>query len=305
MLRQLLLTVGVPVLLSSVILLGSAMLYIFTDSWRPVKLGGAIAFGFSFFVSFSLINGGVPGLPPVSSVNWLPYFALAAAVLSMMEAEGGFSWSVRWGLRLALLVAAGITMLLPVLGDPGPVVKVVWVIGLSAVIAGIWWQVDRLQDELEGFVLPLIYLCCTTFASVLCVLAFQYASMAQYIGVIAALCGVFFVFSFLDRSRSVFRGAHAGFMLLFPLMLLSAWFLSANAQAGSWPFLALAVLPVLVILVRVPVLRGPLNSFQRNVCVAAVVVAIGLLFSSWTWYYQESVRATDPGRSETYDDYGY
>jgi hypothetical protein len=88
-------------------------------------------------------------------------------------------------------------------------------------------------------------------------------------------------------------------------MLLSAWFLSADARTGSWPFLALAVLPVLVLLVRVPTLKFTMGSLQRNICVATVVMAFGLLISSWVWYHQGVDGSIDPGSSETYDDYGY
>jgi hypothetical protein len=306
MLKQLFFTVGVPMLLTSVLLFGGYLLYIFTDSWRPMDWAGAAGFGLSFFVAFCLINGGIPEFPPAASVNWIAYFALITALLGPFEREIPVPEWGRWIGRV-LLMGLGISLLLyPVLKHSSAGVALAWIVGSSVGALLTWGAVIQLDDQMDGYVVPLSYLLCSTFASLLLVGALQYGSMAQYAGAFATICGVFTGASILNRSRSVLGGARPALLVLFPMMLLGGWFYASDVQSGAWPFLLLAVLPVCVSLGLMPFLKQRLSRWTRGLSGVLSIFVLGSLLTGAVWFVQQETGSTGSNgdSTDTYEDYG-
>ncbi len=294
-------------IVTSVFLLGAYLLFIFTDSWRPMDWAGAAGFGGAFFVSFCLINGGVPQFPPADSVNWVGYIGGLTIFLGPFEREIPAPEWGRWIGRGILSFCAISLLLYPSLQHRSVWSAFLWIGGASTVLLLVWGAVQQLDEKVDGFVFPLTYMLVSTVASVLLIGSFQYGSMAQYSGAYATICGVFLGVSLLNRSRSVLGGARPALLVLFPMILLSGWFYASDVQSGAWPFLLLSVLPVGVSIGFLPFLKPRLSRFQKGISGVFSVFVLGSLLAGAVWFAQhDSGSSGDSGDNsgEMYEDYG-
>ncbi|MBV9491814.1 MAG: hypothetical protein JO069_19135, partial [Verrucomicrobia bacterium] len=94
----------------------------------------AIAWGFGYFCGHITATGW-PGLPPVESTNWLPYFALAATLLAVLdEALAAGAW-VRLLVFASFAIGAMSLLLRPKLEGAGVLGEGLLWVAVSAAVA--------------------------------------------------------------------------------------------------------------------------------------------------------------------------
>src|ERR1700730_9063717 len=244
----------------------------FALSWgkeRARSALGPLAIGLAYFSGHLVITGWVP-FPPADTTNWLPYFALAAAVLGALC--GALPTKVWARLLIFAVVSAGsLRLLLKPKFSYGwsPTEGCIWLACLAGAMVGLALVLDALTRrsataiEMPAF---LLITCAGTFGALM-------LSGSMLLGQFAAVLGaaVFGSLVFTARKVALGRGIVPVFSLLLVALLLSGYFF-AELPAASAVLLAFAS-----VLALVPIgLPGKLLPFGVRAALVSIPILVAL-----------------------------
>jgi hypothetical protein len=203
---------------------------------------GPLALGIAYFAGHLFAAGWVP-LPPADTTNWLPYFALTAAVLGVLS---GMLTIKAWarGLIFALVSVVALRMLLKAKFSYGWSLSegYIWVACLAGAMVLHAVIVDALvRRSATAFELPafLVIICAGTFGALMLSGSMLLAQFAAVLG-----AGAFGTLVFTIRRVALGRGIVPVFSLLMGALIVSGYFF-AELPAISAALLALA--PILAL----------------------------------------------------------
>jgi hypothetical protein len=134
----------------------------------PLALGIGYALGHAG-ASEWLTSGELPPIPPLNATDWLPWLALVAMIVGLVEALWPSPAWARWENRLLLTVATLWLLIGPIyrsLWEPEQWKGAVWVCGLGAGILVFWGVLEGLSCRRgRGMLLPLAVLAGGTAAA--------------------------------------------------------------------------------------------------------------------------------------------
>jgi hypothetical protein len=246
----------------------------FALSWgkeRARSALGPLAIGLAYFSGHLVITGWVP-FPPADTTNWLPYFALAAAVLGALC--GALPTKVWARVLIFAVVSAGALRLLlkpKFLYSWSPTEGYVWVACLAGAMVGLAIILDALMRrsataiEMPAF---LLIICGGTFGALM-------LSGSMLLGQFAAVLGaaVFGSLVFTARNVALGRGIVPVFSLLLAPLLLSGYFF-AELPAASAVLLAFAS-----VLALVPIGLGKLLAFGVRAALVSIPILVALVLA--------------------------
>lgn len=233
---------------------------------------GALALGLAYLSGHLLITGWV-AFPPADTTNWLPYFALATAVLgafcSVLEINA-------WQRMLVFgLVSAGALRLLlkPKFSYGWSLPEgYLWVMGLAGAMVVLAIVIDALvRRAATAFEMPafLLIICAGTFGALM-------LSGSILLGQFAAVLGaaVFGSLVFTARRISFGRGIVPVFSMLLSALVISGHFF-AELPVASALLLAFAPVPALI-----PIgLRGKLLTSALRIALVSIPVTVAMIWA--------------------------
>jgi hypothetical protein len=242
--------------------------------WGKERAGGALgplAIGFAYLSGHLVITGWVP-FPPADTTNWLPYFALAAAVLgASCEVLATKAWARV--LIFALVSTGALRLLLKPkfqygwsLGEGW-----LWVACLVCALVLLAVILDALARHAATAVeIPAFLLIVSSGTSGGLMLSGSML-LGQFAAVLAA--AVFGTLVFTIRRVSLGRGIVPIFALLLVALLLSGYFF-AELPATSAALMAFA--PVLAL---IPIRMLTLPAFPVRVALVSVPILVALVLA--------------------------
>jgi hypothetical protein len=233
---------------------------------------GPLAIGLAYLSGHLVITGWVP-FPPADTTNWLPYFALAAAVLGALC---GVLPIKPWArvLIFAVVSAGALRLLLKPKFQYGwsPTQGCIWVACLAgamvllAIILDVLVRRSATASEMPAF---LLIICAGTFGALM-------LSGSMLLGQFAAVLGaaVFGSLAFTARKVALGRGIVPVFSLLVGALVASGYFF-AELPATSAVLLAFA--PILAL---IPIgMPSKLLASGIRVALVSVPVAVALVLA--------------------------
>lgn len=263
--RDIVFGVGLPVLLSAIVLL---------IAWAPWRArgpiagghwGGPLAFAGSFVLAFVGGNNGLPQFPPIQVTDWLPFIAAGAAAIGLADATLQLRRSVRWAIGCACIAAATWLLLRPLPAETHSLsTKLGWLV-MRTIIWGAWWiAIDGLSRDSPGPSVPrdlLIVTATTALVLLMCskLLGLLGGSLAVSLAVFAAVG--------LVSPASMARGGVLVLATLLSGLLICGLFYASLAR-GNAVLLLLAT--VLTAAGRFPPVKN-LTGWKRHVVQMALV----------------------------------
>jgi hypothetical protein len=243
--------------------------------WGKERARGALAplaLGFAYFVGHFFIAGWVR-VPPSDTTNWLPYFALVAA---LQGAACAMLPTNRWTrVVIFALVSAGVlTLLLKPKSQFGwsPGESLIWVLCLMCALVLLAVILDALTRRTTAAVeIPAILLvtCGGTFGALMLSGSML---LAQYAAILAG--AVFGTLVFSVRNVPLGRGIVPVFSLLLGALLVSGYFF-AELPAAAAALLAFAPAFALI-----PIgLRSKVLAFGVRVTLVSVPILLALVLA--------------------------
>lgn len=261
---------------------------LFWGKERAQRTLGPLALGLAYLSGHLVITGWVP-FPPADTTNWLPYLALAAAVLAALFSPASFPEgraSARPGLGGELKLPAWARVVIFAVVCAGALrllLKPKFLYGWSltegcvwvACLAGAMVLLAIILDALVGrsataIEMPalLLIICAGTFGALM-------LSGSILLGQFAAVLGAAVVGSLVLTGRKVAlgRGIVPVFTLLLVALLLSGYFF-AELPASSAVLIAFA--PVLALL---PIWMPALPAFLVRAALVSVPILVALVLA--------------------------
>ncbi len=200
-------------------------------AWRPWRRdesitggawGGAIGFGMGYLIAHTAAVGWPP-LRPVDVTQWLPYVAVAAAGLGLVESLGMMNRWLRWGFRFSLSAAAVWLLLRPMFEYRWTVPQgALWLIVLAMAMFITWMSLDTLARQVRGACGPLTILIVAGGGGIVLVVS-KVASLGQLSGAVAAMAGASLVVTWWNGARSLAPGATAVVTILLGYLWLEGY----------------------------------------------------------------------------------
>jgi hypothetical protein len=221
------------------------------------RWGPALALGTSYALGHAAIQGWIaaherPPFPPLDAPDWLPWLALAAMGLGLLEvAWPGPAWS-RWENRL-LLTGGMLWLLLNSQFQARWATNaegVRWLVGLGAGVLAFWGVLEALADRLGG-ALPLPLLIQAGGTAAVELLSGSLAQ-AEFAAVLAAALGLTWVASWFGPALSLSRGAVPVVAVALSGLILSGYFFAFVPAASA---LLLAAAPLALYVDRIGPIR--------------------------------------------------
>jgi len=241
---------------------GGVLLAAWLFKWRTRAWPAAVALGAGYATSHALIRG-APEALPADATQLLFHFALAGALLGVVEAK--LPVAARWGAR-AVLAAVVPWLLLRGLAEhtwESTLEAALWYAGLGFGLFAVWSVLEWRAGKLVGPAQPLVF-CLVAGGGALALAEGRSGMLGQMAGALAAALGPLVLLALLEPRRSA-RGAIPVFVLL----------LAALAMSGHF-FAELPAASALLLLV------APLAAVRRSwlgAAVALVLVAVAVYLS--------------------------
>lgn len=292
-LRDIVFTVALPAAWSAIVLL---------IAWRPWRgrapiaerfWGGPLALAGSLTLSFVGALRGPPPFPPNEVTDWLPYIAVAAAVIGMADATLQIPRNVRWAIGCGCIAAATWLLIRPLPAETHSLLtKLGWLV-MRAVIWGGWWiAIDALSHDSRGASVPRDLLIVT--ASSALVLMMSGSKLLGLLGGSLAASLAVFVAVGLFAELSMARG---GVLVLATLLsgLLICGLFYASLSRGNAVLLLLAA--VLTAAGRFRPVRNLTGWKQHVVRIVLVSVPAGLALALAAAEFAKSMSESGSGYS--------
>jgi hypothetical protein len=278
---------GYGVLLPGAVTLAVLVLVLRRDLARPggdlLAVAAGLVAGFTALALTGQITWGF--LRPDESWDWLPGLTLVACFVGIVErrllsAPGKQSVSLaaaRWALRLAVGAAAA-WLLVGTQAKLEPVPGW-WYAVLTLVIAGLW-GLERLARDWPGAGLPVL-LALVVVAAAAVVELVGFGTLAQTMGVLAAVCGACAVAGWLWPRAPVAAGTVPAFAVLLPGLLFVTYFRTYSySDVPAASYLLVLAAPLLLAVTLLPPLgrlsRGWLALLRTAAVLALLAVAVAL-----------------------------
>ncbi len=219
---------------------------------------------------------GWPSFPAAESIQWLFYFAIAAAVLGILQSLWPDPLWLRWGSRLLLTTGLLWFFLEPIREyEWEGAARWYWLVGLAVAMLGVWASLGSLAERLPGASLALVLIIVTTGTSVVA-LRSGFAKFAQLGGVLTATLGACWLIALRKPSFSLAPGGIDVVAVILCGLWLGIYFF-AEMPAGAGVLLALA--PSLAWLSQLALVRklNPWVAASINAVLVAVPVVIAIL----------------------------
>ncbi|HHN73919.1 MAG TPA: hypothetical protein ENK10_01695 [Acidobacteria bacterium] len=201
--------------------------------------GFVIAVALAYPVAHGLIRGGLP-FPPIETVDWLPFFALLAGGVGLIEA-GLPVGRGRWLLRLVVVAGLLWTSLLPLVRYAwSALVAAGWMAALEIAVLLFWGAVESHVRRDEPLATPLSLLLLSVGSSGILLLS-NSALLGQLAGALAAALAAWLLMGLLRPRKFPARGSGAAATLILAGLWLQGYFY-ADLPLSS--LLLLALVPV-------------------------------------------------------------
>lgn len=247
-----------------------------------------LLFGLALFGLYPLISG-KPGwdFPPRDTAEWLPWIALAAGIIGVVEATVRLANVVRWLIRTAAAAGVSYLILKSQIVEAKPASSqllwpeaIVWMVGFTGVALMAWSSLEAVTDRTRGASSPLVIIIWATAISQ-CIVLTGMLSVGTLAAILAAVAGPAWVISWLKPDLTLARGGAA-----VPVMALMAVLL-VGIRLGETPLLmaiALSLVPLFARMadepnfveshgVRRTIVRVVLASIPAGVAVAAAAAS--------------------------------
>lgn len=237
-LEPVLLGVVVPALVSGAVLLAAWWPRARDGAVAGGRWGGAVGFGGGYALAHALTFGW-PAFPPTDVANWLPFLALAAALLDLAD-----PWLGRgvWWRRLARasLCLGAMWLLARPVGTPLATIALF----AAAMLAG-WLSLEELSRRTRGATVPLSVAVAGIGGSAALLMG-GVASLAQLAGSVVAMSGAAGVVALLNRRLTLAAGGASviaavtaymwfdGALYATEPLPLTAALLLVAAPSGAW-----------------------------------------------------------------------
>ncbi len=194
--------------------------------------GGAVAIGVAYLAAHLGLVG-LPDLVPTEALDWMPYMALLAVLVGVIE---GRTYSSKW-LRWLLRAAASFATLYFVLGFMVEnywegTSAFIWLGTLTLLTLEIISVFDRLADRYPGALVP-VAMMLTAAVGALVVGLTGSARVAQLLGALAAAGGAALVVAWWHGALRVSRGAATVFTVIFAGLLAFGYMSTADVPGWS------------------------------------------------------------------------
>lgn len=202
------------------------------DRRRSMGLATAIGLAAGYGAGQWIIIGW-PDFPPIDVTHWLPYFAIAAAIIGIRESVWDSSAPLRWGIRALFCLAVVWLLLRPFLQNQWTAFQgALWLFGLGAFSLLLFWLLERLSEGTPSVAQPLVLIILASASSIVLVLSYS-ASLGQLAGCLAAALGAMTVLSFLISGvRLAPGGVPVVTALLTGLWVCGYFYASIPASSG-------------------------------------------------------------------------
>jgi hypothetical protein len=236
------------------------------------KALGPLAVGISYFAGHLFVAGWAT-FPPTDTTNWLPYFAVAAAVLGALCGVLEIGAWVRV-LIFGLVSAGALRLLLKAKFsyDWSLIEGCIWVVGLAGAMVLLAIVLDALvRRSATAFEMPafLLIICAGTFGALM-------LSGSMLLGQFAAVLGaaVFGSMVFTIRKVAFGRGVVPVFSLLVSALVVSGHFFAELPVTSA---VCLAFAPILAL---IPIgLPGKLLVSAIRIALVSVPVAVAVAWA--------------------------
>lgn len=169
------------------------------DRRRSMGLAVALGLAAGYFAAQWVIFGR-PDFPPVDITHWLPYLAVAAAIVGIRESVWEASLPIRWLIRGLFSLAVFWLLLRPMVVNQWEAGQsVLWLAGLAAALLLLWRELEILSERSDGLAQPLGLVIMAAASSVALVLTYS-ALLGQLAGALAAALGAAAVLSLLMKG---------------------------------------------------------------------------------------------------------
>ncbi|MDQ7007168.1 MAG: hypothetical protein Q9Q40_08040 [Acidobacteriota bacterium] len=245
---------------------------------RGFVLAGALAYP----LAHGLVRGGLP-FPPVESVDWLPFFALLAGVVGLLEAGLPRLGRGRWLLRLVVVAGLLWTTLSPLVRYAWSALAAAgWMAALEIAVLLFWGAVESHVRRDEPLAAPLSFLLLSVGSSGILLLS-NSAVLGQLAGVLAAVLGAWLLMAVLRPRRFPARGSGAVLTLVLAGLWMQGYFY-ADLPLSS--LVLLALVPATAVVGEALRRRGRsrLVALAGEWALASLLVglaAVGPLLASW------------------------
>jgi hypothetical protein len=271
-LRDILFTALLPAAWSAIVL---------AIAWRPWRKhapndwghwAGPVALAGAFVLSFVGAAGRLPPVPPIQVTDWLPYIAMAAAVIGVIDATLQIPRTARWAIGCACIAAATWLLIRPLPAETHSLsTKLGWLV-MRAVVWGGWWiALDGLAHERPGFSVPRDLLIVTA-ASALVLMMSGSKLLGLLGGSLAASLAAFVVIGFF-ADLSIARGGALVLAALLSGLLICGLFYASLARQNA---LLLLLAAVLTSAARFPPVKNLAGWKRHSVQIALAAVPAGL-----------------------------
>jgi hypothetical protein len=242
---------------------------------RSWAWGGAIGFGVGFVLSTYRIVGRWPAvtsrdgwLPfgPTTGQDWIPYLAILATVLGLIDAFRRPPLWARLLIRAVVSVAAVALVLNWRIGRQwdSPQEISLWLGVLGGVLFFLWNALSRLAERSEGAPLPVALWAACAGAAGTIILAHN-ATFAEQLGALAACFGSAFVLSLWRSDLTLARGPIPVFAVAYGALIAAAYYNLDNLGAPAAILLAAAPLAAWI---------TQLRPIRRKGAVARTLIAL-------------------------------
>jgi hypothetical protein len=235
--------------------------------------GAALGLGAGFVASYLTLMPR-PAFPPVEATQWLPYAAIAASVLGLLEGLVRLPSVMRWLLRAVLAGVLVAVMVLPIREGRswGLPMACVCILGLTAGALLLWWNLEAVATRITGAAVPLSLAVFTVGLGIVCVSSFW--AMGGLLAISLAVgCFALAVAGLAAREPSMARGGIGVAAILLLGIGLDSYFYS-NLTLTSATLLALT--PLTLWVGWLPPLRRLRRWQAALICALAILVPTGV-----------------------------
>ena len=289
-LRDILFTAVLPAAWSAVVVL---------IAWRPWRerapndagyWAGPVALAGSFVLSFVGASGRL-AIPPIQVTDWLPYIAVAAAVIGVIDATLQFPRAARWAVGCACIAAATWLLIRPLPAETHSLAtKLGWLVMRAVIWGGCWIALDGLAQESPGISVPRDLLIVTA-ASAMVLMMSGSKLLGLLAGSLAASLAVFVVVGAF-ASLSIARGGALVSATLLSGLLICGLFYASLTRPNA---VLLMLATVLTSAARFPPVKK-LAGWKRHVVqIALAALPAGLAVALAAVEFAKSFTASGSG----------
>jgi hypothetical protein len=250
--------------------------------------GAALGLAVGFLAAFFALKGWPP-FPPIDVADWLPYLAVLAMVLGLVEGLARVpDWS-RWLLR-ATLAALLVWVKINPLREPrgwGALATAAYGVGLWTAALFLWWNLESVASRVTGAAVPLALSVLSLAVGIVSVGSHVATAGLMIVGLAVASAAIAIV-CLVAPAASIARGGVGVATILLFGVGLDAYFYGQDMPVSCAALLTLA--PIVLWVGWIPPLRCRARWQAAFICALAILIPAGAAAGiALTRYLAESV----------------